>query len=155
MGKFLKNKKIKSTSILFHRSNPFDSKINCSTKIFSKVALDNNYKVFYLERIVNFLNFFKKKRSFGLKLVDGIAVLSLFSFVPFSKFNPLNKTFFYRYSYKSIRKKLISLLENKHPDIIWSTTPGSSALKQNALKPLCNSVSACNWPGNVDLCTSS
>lgn len=125
-------------SVLFHRPTPWESQVNCSTKIFAKYFQRNGFEVSYLENPMDVGHLIKPKGYVKVwkkapRWEDGIWVMNSFSVIPFRDYFPFNNSTAADLSYYSCIPSISSLLSRgrrRSPDIIWSAKPGSSALKK-------------------------
>lgn len=109
--------------ILFHRHTPFSSKLNCSTKIYLKEALEAGHEVYYLERIIGLDRVFK----YPLKMNSrSKSVLLGFSLGVVNRFWPFNTVKAFDFFYKNAR--FLKRLPEDFFDVIWTVPSGSSAL---------------------------
>lgn len=125
-------------NILFHRPTTFSNNINCSTKTYSKLFAKSGYCVTYLQSSINLLHWITRKGYYktwneGSRFSENIWVISALSLIPYYDKSPLFSKRIIRFSYKfcvpSIRR-LVLKSGFGEPDIIWTTVPGSSFLKE-------------------------
>ena len=127
----------KKSHILFHRPTPWDSKINCSTKIFACRFAEAGYPVSYLQSLINPGHLLSKKGYYetwkkGSRLDRGVWVTAGFSLIPdmdrYTTTARLTGRLRYRMCIPGIPTQ-VRESGNGDPQIIWTTVPGSSALK--------------------------
>lgn len=75
-------------TILFPRPTPWSSNITCSTKIYSKLFSESNYRVIYLQSSINLIHWVTKKGYFkvwneGSRFEEKIWVTSALSIIPY------------------------------------------------------------------------
>jgi hypothetical protein len=125
-------------TILFHRPTPWSNNINCSTKTYSKLFAEAGYSVIYLQSNINLLHWITGKGYFktwkeGSRFAGNVWVTCALSLIPYYDKSPLFSKKIIRFSYKfcfpSIRR-LVLKSGFGEPDIIWTTVPGSSVLKE-------------------------
>jgi len=124
-------------TILFHRPTPWSSKINCSTKIYSKLFAEKGHNVIYLQSNVNLYHLITRRGYYkvwkeGSYKSDGVWVTCAFSLIPYlDKFGKYSKLFIklsYFLCIPSIRKSVLAAGYG-NPQVIWTTIPGSTILK--------------------------
>ena len=124
-------------TILFHRPTPWSNNINCSTKTYSKLFADAGYDVIYLQSSINLLHWITGKGYFkiwkeGSRFAGNIWVICALSLIPYyDKSSLFSKKIIkssYTFCLPSLRK-LILRSGFGEPDVIWTTIPGSSVLK--------------------------
>lgn len=125
-------------NILFHRPTSFSNNINCSTKTYSKLFAKSGHCVTYLQTSINLLHWITRKGYYktwkeGSRFSENIWVTCALSLLPYYDKSPLFSKKIIRFSYKfcfpSIRR-LVLKSGFGEPDIIWTTVPGSSVLKE-------------------------
>jgi glycosyltransferase involved in cell wall biosynthesis len=129
----------KMPHILFHRPTPWESELQCSTKTYAKAFSEKGYRVSYLQSPINLGHRLLKKGYYstyskGSRMENNIWVSTPLTFIPhldnkgsaLAKFTGSNS---YRTATPSI-KNLIEASGYGAPDIIWTTIPGSSVLKE-------------------------
>lgn len=125
-------------NILFHRPTPWSNNINCSTKTYSKLFAKSGHCVTYLQTSINLLHWITRKGYYktwkeGSRFSENIWVTCALSLLPYYDKSTLFSKKIIRFSYKfcfpSIRR-LVLKSGFGEPDIIWTTVPGSSVLKE-------------------------
>jgi glycosyltransferase involved in cell wall biosynthesis len=125
-------------NILFHRPTPWSNNINCSTKTYSKLFAKSGHCVTYLQTSINLLHWITRKGYYktwkeGSRFSENIWVACALSLLPYYDKSTLFSKKIIRFSYKfcfpSIRR-LVLKSGFGEPDIIWTTVPGSSVLKE-------------------------
>jgi glycosyltransferase involved in cell wall biosynthesis len=124
--------------ILFHRPTPWESELQCSTKTYAQLFSDAGYAVTYLQANINLAHKALKKGYYhtyklGSRFEGKIWVTGALSLVPhldnkgklLAKLSAGNS---YKTAVPSV-KKLVEKSGYGPPQIIWTTVPGSSALK--------------------------
>lgn len=123
---------------LFHRSTPWSSSIQCSTKTYARLFADAGSQVTYLQDLANPAHLLLRKGYYstwkeGCRQEDGVWVVAPLGVIPdpkaFGRFSPGLATLPYRSCVPSIRH-LVSKSGYGSPDVVWSTKPGSAALKR-------------------------
>lgn len=125
-------------TILFHRPTPWSSNVRCSTKTYSKLFAKQGHSVIYLQTSINLLHWITRKGYFktwkeGSRLIENVWVICAISIIPYYDQFPALSKFLVRYSYKTCLpplRKLVMKSGFSEPDIIWTTVPGSSVLKE-------------------------
>lgn len=132
----LQNPVNKAKHILFHRPTPWDSEINCSTKIYAKLFSESGYKVSYLQGTINPGHRILKRGYYstwkqGARFENDIWVTGGFGLVPYLEIFKLTARITRRLSYLTCIPSIKSLVRESgygDPDIIWTTIPGSTIL---------------------------
>ena len=126
-----------SMHILFHRSTPWDSEIQCSTKTYASLFHSFGHSVTYLQDLIHPGHYLLRRGYYhtwkqGARFEDGVWVASGCSWLPaFKKISRYHPTLA-AWNYRGCRPSLASIVERSGqgtPDIIWSTKPGSAELK--------------------------
>lgn len=124
--------------ILFHRSTPWQSDIHCSTKTYSKLFRDAGHEVSYLEDMPHFGHLIARKGYYHVwknspRFENSVWIFNTITAMPY-----LLKPFLcniacanasYYCCFPSIKSALYRS-GRKDPDVIWTTKPGSVALKK-------------------------
>lgn len=124
-------------TILFHRPTPWSNNINCSTKTYSKLFAEAGYSVIYLQSNINLLHWITKRGYYttwkeGARFAGNIWVTCGLSLIPYYDKSSLFSKKLIKFSYKFCLPSLRRLILKSgygEPDIIWTTIPGSSILK--------------------------
>ena len=123
--------------ILFHRHTEWQGAIRCSTNIFASLAMASGHEVAYMHGKIHLGNLLLKTGRWkywkqGARFEKGALVFTPLSIVPHSKVWPFNSVNAAQASYKYCLPSIKRILQDKEyiPDIIWSTCPGSTALKK-------------------------
>tara|TARA_B100001287_G_C22622916_1_gene501012 strand:+ start:84 stop:1235 length:1152 start_codon:yes stop_codon:yes gene_type:complete len=125
-------------NILFHRPTSFSNNINCSTKTYSKLFAKSGHSVTYLQTSINLLHWITGKGYYktwkeGSRFSENIWVICALSLLPYydksSLFSKKIIKLSYKFCFPSIRR-LVLKSGYGEPDIIWTTVPGSSVLKE-------------------------
>lgn len=124
--------------ILFHRPTPWQSNIHCSTKIYSELYRDAGHQVSYLEDMAHLGHLIMRKGYYHVwknspRMQNGIWIFNTLTAIPYL-LKPLicniqGAYASYRLCFPSIKSTLYKS-SRKDPDVIWSTKPGSVALKR-------------------------
>ena len=124
--------------ILFHRSNPWHSSIQCSTKTYAKYFQQGGYAVSYLQDNIHLGHWLLRRGYYhtwkkGCYWDKGIWVCASLAMMPKLDLLGLSNRTFNELHYKScipsIRHQLV-LSGLPEPAIIWSVIPGSHVLKK-------------------------
>lgn len=123
--------------ILFHRPTPWDSEINCSTKVYAKIFSEAGYKVTYLQGAINVIHRVLKRGYYttwrkGSRFEKRIWVTAGCSLVPYLSKPEFLARVTSKLSYNTCVPSINSLVQRSGygtPDIIWTTIPGSTVLK--------------------------
>lgn len=124
--------------ILFHRPTPWDSAVQCSTKILAKRFSESGHEVTYLEDPLDPIHILKWRGYFDIwrrtpRWEGRIWVISAFSMIPLRDFVPFNTQLSLLSKYLFCMPTLRSLIRRSgrgQPDVIWTTVPGSRYLRR-------------------------
>ena len=124
--------------ILFHRSNPWDSPVQGSTKTYARLFQQAGHPVTYLQDLAHsghwllrrgYFNTWKKGSywSKGVWVSSGLSIFP--SMLQLGIYNPKLVELSYRSCVPSIHHQIRQSCFSS-PDVIWSTIPGSGVLKK-------------------------
>jgi len=122
--------------ILFHRPTPWESDVQCSTKVLAGKFAEIGYDVTYLEDPMDVGHLIKWKGYFHVwkrapRWEGLIWIINPFSCIPCRDFFPFNSKLAADLKYKSCIPSIKSLIKRsgrRSPEIIWTTVPGSRSL---------------------------
>lgn len=123
--------------ILFHRSTPWHNDIRCSTNIFAELFAKAGNDVTYVERLLHVGHLAKsaERRARYLsspRMEHDVWRVSPASVVPFMASGVFGNSLAPELAYRTTFPKLHKQVMRRgcgEPDVIWTATPGSSALK--------------------------
>ena len=138
-GEILNKPLMSKPHILFHRPTPWQSELQCSTKTYAQLFSEAGYPVTYLQANSNLAHLALRKGYYhnyklGSRFEGNIWVTGALSAIPHidnkgKTLAQLTAANSYLTAMPSI-KKLVSAGGHGAPQIIWTTIPGSSALKR-------------------------
>lgn len=124
--------------ILFFRPTPWESDVECSTKVLAKRYAKKGFEVTYLENPMDPLHLVNGNGYFNIwknaqRWEDNIWIANTFSLIPVRDIYPLNTRMMMSLKYRLCLPSLNTVVTRsgrKVPDIIWTTVPGSGYLKK-------------------------
>lgn len=124
--------------ILFHRSTPWTSDVQCSTKTYASLFSGFGYEVTYLQDLIHLGHYFSRRGYYktwkqGSRHEGKIWVAATCATVPalskLTKFSPRLAIANYKSCVPSINT-IVGQSGFESPRIIWSTKPGSAQLRK-------------------------